>query len=272
MALGAMACAGAFVDMRFLEPSGLKLSRVDIRLPRTRFPEPVRILHLSDMHASDDVPDSFIRDAFELGLSCKPDLVCLTGDFYTQRIPDRDIYVASLKRLSDRCPCYACPGNHDGGSWVIPYGGYPNLGELFDLLRASDVTVLHNSSETIRIRGTPIELVGLGDFWARETKPLAAFPSGGGDGAPARIVLAHNPDSKELLRAHAWDLMLCGHTHGGQLDLPLIGTPFAPIADRRHVYGLNEWNGRLIYTTRGIGNLFSLRFNCRPEVALLNVT
>ena len=272
MALGATACAGVFVDMRFLEPTGLKLARLDVSLPRVRLPAPVRILHLSDMHASEAVPDSFIREAFDLGLSCKPDLVCLTGDFFNERIPDRDSYITALKRLSSACPCYACPGNHDGGSWVRPRGGYSSTQELLRFLRDADVSVLYNSSDTIRVNGNAIELVGLGDLWAHEVDASRAFPAGSGSGSPPRIVLAHNPDSKVLLQAHPWDLMLCGHTHGGQLCLPVIGTPFAPVTDQRYVYGLNEWNGRLIYTTRGIGNLFGMRFNCRPEVALLNVT
>lgn len=84
-------------------------------------------------------------------------------------------------------------------------------------------------------------------------------------------MLCHNPDAKDKLRASAWDLMLCGHTHGGQLRLPGIGRPFAPVRDVRYVEGLRPWEGRLIHITRGIGNLHGLRFNCRPEINLLNL-
>ncbi|MDR1191385.1 MAG: hypothetical protein LBK60_06960 [Verrucomicrobiales bacterium] len=65
--------------------------------------------------------------------------------------------------------------------------------------------------------------------------------------------------------------MVCGHTHGGQTRLPFIGTPFAPVKDQRYVAGLNEWHGRRIYTSRGVGNLHGVRFNCRPEVTLLEL-
>lgn len=66
--------------------------------------------------------------------------------------------------------------------------------------------------------------------------------------------------------------MLSGHTHGGQIVVPLLGwRPFAPVRDLRYVEGLHEWSGRQIYTTRGVGNLHGLRFNCPPEVSVLEV-
>jgi predicted MPP superfamily phosphohydrolase len=65
--------------------------------------------------------------------------------------------------------------------------------------------------------------------------------------------------------------MLCGHTHGGQCQIPFVGAPFAPIQDLRFLEGLQPWNDRWIHVTRGVGNLHGLRFNCRPEVNLLNL-
>ena len=65
--------------------------------------------------------------------------------------------------------------------------------------------------------------------------------------------------------------MLCGHTHGGQCDLMFLGTPFAPVRDKRFVQGLHRWEDRWIHITRGVGNLHGMRFNCRPEVSLLTL-
>jgi len=267
-----IAGVGALIDLRYVEPRWLKETRVDVALAGKNLPRPVRILHLSDMHASDNVPIDFIREAFELGLSHKPDLVCLTGDLINYRIADRDEYLSALRLLSDGCPCYACVGNHDGGSWVWPGGGYPDLGEMFALLKDANISVLFNSSTRVSLCEATVELVGLGDYWADDVRPDKAFPGKKSTGTMPRIVLSHNPDSKKMLRDYSWDLMLCGHTHGGQLSLPLVGTPFAPVRDHRYVYGLNAWEGRWIYTTSGVGNLHGMRFNCRPEVAILEVT
>ena len=84
--------------------------------------------------------------------------------------------------------------------------------------------------------------------------------------------MSHNPDAKIHLRPLDWDLVVCGHTHGGQLRLPFLGTPFAPVADKRYVEGLHRWQERWLYVTRGVGNLHGVRFNCRPQVSVLDLT
>ena len=92
-----------------------------------------------------------------------------------------------------------------------------------------------------------------------------------GDEVPT-LLLAHNPDTKDVAWPFAWDAMLSGHTHGGQVVLPWIGPPFVPVEDRRFIAGLHSWRDRWIYTTRGVGNILGVRVNCRPEVTLLEVT
>ena len=119
------------------------------------------------------------------------------------------------------------------------------------------------------MRDREVQLVGVGDLWAGELDPARAFE--GADGSTT-IALTHNPDSKDALSFYKWALMLCGHTHGGQVALPLIGRPLAPVRDRRFVAGLHAWRDRQIYITRGVGNLYGLRLNCRPEVSLLRLS
>jgi len=90
-------------------------------------------------------------------------------------------------------------------------------------------------------------------------------------GEEMKIVLAHNPDSKDYLGDFDWQLMLCGHTHGGQIAVPLLGAPHAPIKDKRFIEGLNPWRDRFIYTTRGVGSLYGTRLYCRPEVSIIDL-
>jgi predicted MPP superfamily phosphohydrolase len=139
-----------------------------------------------------------------------------------------------------------------------------------ELLGRAGVTLLHNAAETLRVRGRAVTLVGLGDMWAGELQPALAFDGPDANGG-LRIVLAHNPDAKEALREYAWDVLLSGHTHGGQVKLPFVGPLLLPIRDRRFAEGLHRWEGRWVYVTRGVGNLHGIRFNCPPEVALLTV-
>jgi predicted MPP superfamily phosphohydrolase len=233
--------------------------------------QPVKVLHLSDLHASDVVPLAFIEKAVRMGLELKPDLVLLTGDYISGRFDKFDEYGRILRLLSEKHPCYATLGNHDGGRWASVRGGYNDTQAVRDLLKAGGITLLHNLSVEAKIRETSLRLVGLGDWWAGDFSPEAAFTATPNhDGAA--LVMSHNPDTKELLRDYSWDLMLCGHTHGGQLQVPLIGAPFAPVRDKRFVKGLHNWEGRWLHITKGVGNLLGVRINCRPEISLITLT
>ena len=116
--------------------------------------------------------------------------------------------------------------------------------------------------------------MGLADYWAKEFDPAKAFESRAGQDnqtAPPTIVLSHNPDSKDPLSQYPWDLLLSGHTHGGQISLPWIGQPLAPVRDKRFVRGLHRWNERWIHVTAGLGSLHKMRFNCPPEISCITL-
>lgn len=248
------------------------MGRHEVKLSQSAGRAPLKILQLSDFHASPVVSLSFISKAIRLGLEEKPDLICLTGDFITHKFDGFAEYKKVLQPLAESAPVFACLGNHDGGLWAARRRGYADTGLVRDLLEASNVKLLHNTAQTASINGWNLTLVGLGDLWAKEIQPLNAFPQPPSAAAAATtLVLSHNPDTKEQLQEFAWDLMLCGHTHGGQLKLPFLGTPFAPVEDMGFVEGLHHWDGRWIHITRGVGNLHGVRFNCPPEVSLLTL-
>ena len=113
-------------------------------------------------------------------------------------------------------------------------------------------------------------MVGVADLWSREIEAERAFASV--DPHHPVVLLSHNPDSKDVLGAYPWDLMLSGHTHGGQVILPITGPGFAPVRDKRYVAGLKPWGSRQIHVTRGVGNVGGVRFRCRPEVSLLLIS
>ncbi len=268
--VGAGVSAAAYT--RFGEPEWLEITRKTARLPRAASGPALRVLHLSDFHASPVVPLTLIRCAVELGLAEQPDLVLLTGDFFTTVSTDHDGLAAALRPLAAAAPTFACAGNHDGGRWAERAGGYSDLHPLRAVLTRAGITLLRNDSAELRLRGRRVQLAGVGDYWAEDCHPDFVFRHLAPRNGALRLVLNHNPDAKDLFLPHDWDLMLCGHTHGGQLRLPVIGTPFAPVRDKDYVAGLLPWRDRLIHITRGVGNLHGLRFNCRPEVSVLEIS
>lgn len=267
-----LAAAGGITYTRFAEPHWLDVSRwrVAVAQPAGSV-RVVRIVHLSDFHASRVVSLSYIDEAVSLALAQQPDAIALTGDFFTNRLSEPERFAAILRRMSAAAPTYAVLGNHDGGPWTRAAGGNATIDEAQALLKAANIPCLLNDARDVVLGGRTFQFIGVGDLWSRMCDPDKAFQRAAPRDQSVRVVLNHNPDAKDLFRSFDWQLMLCGHTHGGQLRLPLLGTPFAPVVDKRYVQGLHRWADRWLYITRGVGNLHGLRFNCRPEVSVLEV-
>jgi predicted MPP superfamily phosphohydrolase len=233
---------------------------------------PIRLVQLSDLHLSRSVTAEMILHAFRLAIEEKPDFVCLTGDYITRSYGQSlDGYADLFRELSSRFPTFAVKGNHDGGVWAQYYLNDPAEKEVDEILSHGGVRLLMNSAEAFTKFGAELWVAGVGDLWSEAVDGKSAFakiPTG----APT-VLLAHNPDSKDALQSFAWQLMLSGHTHGGQNGIPGLQRRFAPVEDKRFVAGLNWWpeRRRWIHTNVGIGNLQGFRILCRPEVSVLEL-
>ena len=263
------AALGALGYARWFEAERLQRSFITVPFFHGRNP-PLKLLHLSDLHASPVVSLGYIRKAIEAAVEWRPDLICVTGDFITRTFDEASEYTRVLQRLSATGPTFASLGNHDGGKWAGEEGGHENVTWVTQVLQQSGIHLLRNDSLRTRIHDCDLNLVGLGDIWAEDFDARRAFTQSR-DGNT--IILSHNPDTKDLLNVFDWQLMLSGHTHGGQLRVPWTGaTPFAPVRDKRFVAGLRQWNERWIHVTKGIGSVFGVRINCPPEVSFLTLT
>ncbi len=265
----AAAAAAVYIDMRYIEPNwvGVGRHRVPI-LPKGS--SPIRIVQLADFHASGEVPLDFIEHAVEMALKEKPDLVCLTGDFITHSWGEWDAYSRILERLSIVAPTFATTGNHDGSNWMVQYGGYSRPTKVIEMLEKGNIHVLTNERHEVSLAGKArFELIGLGDLWASDFQPRGLLEHDK-DHLP-RVLMSHNPDTKDYIEHDDWDLMLSGHTHGGQLTLPWGSTPFAPVIDKRFVRGLHQWKNHWLHITKGVGSLRKMRLNCFPEISVVEL-
>lgn len=262
-ATGLSMCGAAYPC--YVEPRWLELTERRVLMPALH--TSLRLLHMSDLHASMLVPLQMIDNAIDLGLSTKPDLICITGDFISRAQGyDAVGYPSVLRRLPQAAPTFGVLGNHDGGKWALNRFGHPDTRPIQAILDRAGIQLLHNRA----VHCGELTLVGVGDMWANEIDAAAAFGQLNSGGP--RILLSHNPDSKEVLGKYAWDLMLSGHTHGGQVIIPFEGPRYAPVVDKRYVDGLKPWRDRQIHVSRGVGNVGGVRFRCRPEVSLLLLT
>lgn len=273
--LGIGAFFTTFLYLRF-EANWLEITRKKILLPKLSNKTPIKLLHLSDLHFSKSVSLEDIDFALREGFSLSPDACVITGDFITDQKNDNELQQLTLllAKYAHLVPTFASLGNHDGGVWAGSHGGFMNTAKVESMLSKAGIKLLHNQRESIYLRGQSISIAGLGDLWSKDCRPdqcLTRTSSKSNSGTS--ILLCHNPDAKELLTPYKWDLMLCGHTHGGQFKIPFLNwTPFAPVKDHSMVEGLHFWKNRQVHITRGVGNLWGVRFNCRPEVSLLELS
>lgn len=260
----------AFVGLPYvilIEPYWVVVERRHLVFPSSaRSPGGLRIAHVSDIHRSSIVSDTFLERAFEQLSALEPDLVFLTGDFITREEDTRNPegYVRALRKLRARLGVFASLGNHDGGGWAE----FPTTAML-DILSKAGVRTLVNETVALEDRGRRFAITGLADAWSGEFDVARAYATHPGD--VFTFLLSHNPDTLPKFAGRPGHLMLSGHTHGGQVWIPFYGPPIVPVFDRRHVAGLYEDGGRLLYVNRGLGLLKQVRFNCPPEIAIFEI-
>jgi hypothetical protein len=218
----------------------------------------LRIVHLTDVHHSLFTPLEAVQRAVHLANRLRPDLVALTGDYVTLS----PVYIwpvaQVLGKLRARLGVFAVLGNHD--FQVDPE-------EVTRALRAQHIRVLRNSNYRLHGGRASLWLLGVDDLWWGADNLPAALRS-----VPARgpkILLCHNPLGVHQAAVHGIDFVLSGHTHGGQVRLPVVGSVYGRSKlGERFVEGWNQLDGTQIYVNRGIGKvLLPVRFGCPPEIA-----
>ena len=224
---------------------------------------PLRIVVIGDIHFDPLFEESYIAGVIDRVNKLRPDLLLYTGDFIS-RHADRvnalsDILAFAMPRLG----AFTVPGNHE--HWT----GIKII--LRSLQDRAGIRVLQN--ETIPLPGADganFWLTGIDSFWAG-TPDFTTFQRAPADAR--HIVLVHEPDSFLVMNQPGIRLQISGHTHGGQVRLPLVGAIILPKWGHRFETGLHERDGRYLYVNRGIGTLVPhIRVNCRPEITVLELT
>lgn len=255
-ALGLLGC-GIYASK--IEPNSVEVTHTEISTPYLKAgTPPLKIVQLSDLHI-----EGFgyrERRALQFVKEAKPDIIVLTGD-YTNSWKNTPHVQRFLKALHAKYGVYAVHGN-----WNPP----PRSEEFFT---GTSIHVLNNRSESIRTRSGRVVIGGI--FWYPVQDAGRALAGVDTRGSYV-ILLSHMPDAA-LHVPRSVDLVLAGHTHGGQVRLPLIGPIVTYSAVGRHrSAGLSKLdNGGYLYVNRGLGLEGGwaprIRFICRPEVTVLTI-
>jgi len=252
----------------FIEPNRLVLRQETIEIENwPQSLDGLRIAVISDIHVGGSfIDDKKLRSIVDRTNQLQPDIIILLGDYmsssgWIRRRVEPEVFAPILKNFSAPLGTYSVLGNHD--SW---YDGQ----KVRAGLEQNGIKVLENEVIQINTRGTSFWLVGLADLWTRPQlipETLAKVPEG-----QTVIALTHNPDIFPRLPARV-PLLLAGHTHGGQVRFPLIGSVvessrFGERYERGHVFE----NNHHLFVTTGIGtSIMPVRFGVPPEIVLLTL-
>ena len=261
---------GRHVEPTWLELNELTIGVADLPPAFAGF----RIAQLTDFHCSRKVTSAYLTEAVRLAQDQNPDLVVLTGDFVHKGYRYVERVARILGRFHAPAGVYAVLGNHDFSVRnALGIRRYRHLHRaVTQALTAQGIRVLQN--ETVPVRRGPelVHLSGVEDLWSRSCDLDRAL-EGISPSVPC-IMLAHNPRTAERLNGRRCDLMLSGHTHGGQVKWPRPLRALRQPGSRRTprlTAGLYQYSQTQVYVNKGIGFGFRFRFGVRPEVAVMTL-
>jgi predicted MPP superfamily phosphohydrolase len=221
----------------------------------------MRVVQISDIHHGLFLPEKWLAQAVQQANRLRADIVVLTGDFVTYSRANIEPAAEILSRLRARYGILAVLGNHDfrvGADAVTT------------ALRRRRIEVLRNQHITLQFGGASLYVAGVDDYGygADVRRAVRGIPRDA-----ATVLLAHNPRIISLASRHGVSLVLSGHTHGGQVNLPLLGTVYGRSPESlRYKIGWDRLGETQIYVSRGIGTIvLPWRLRCPAEITHLEL-
>lgn len=292
---------------RFIEPRLLQTTHLSLPINIPPALDQLKILQFSDLHLHRGVSDRFLKKLEKRIMRLKPDIIVFTGDFLCySELDDRKRLKDFLCCLNAPYGCFAILGNHDYSEFVSinEKGDYDVIKqessslmrafkrlfakttitgkitprakavtmheELLKLLELTPFKVLHNETKILDIKGHHLNICGLGEYFTGRFHPDEAFKNY--NPKYPGIVLSHNPDTAPRLLSYPGDIILSGHAHGKQVNLPWIWKRFTLMENRNLTRGLKKIDGKWLYINRGVGGVIDFRWFAIPEILLLRLT
>ncbi|MGA8163739.1 MAG: UDP-2,3-diacylglucosamine diphosphatase LpxG [Waddliaceae bacterium] len=290
---------------RFIEPAIITTTKLTLPIPD--LPEEMEnftLLQISDLHFHRRISDGFLDKIIKKSMQLKPDVIVFTGDFLCESVlEDEERLCRFLNRFYAPCGCFAILGNHDYEKRVSlnDRGDYDIVDEhvspvragfkrlfskipltsvaapevcaikphqqLINVIRKTPFDLLDNQTRVIPIAGSALNLCGVGEHMLGRCRPDIAFQHY--DLRYPGVILAHNPDCIPKLKNYPGHAILCGHTHGCQVNLPWLRETFTLLENPAYKRGFFKVKEKWVYVNRGLGSTFRFRWFSLPELLFL---
>ena len=268
-AAGNLAMAAPFAALSY----GALIERLDFRVREVDVPIPglpadldgLRLLHLSDIHLSAFLSEADLARVIDASNELRPHLAAVTGDLISHRGDPIDACIRQLARLKADAGVVACMGNHERFAQIEDYTAAAGARAGIPFLRGGSRS-LRFGNATLHVAGVDYQPLYQKADYLRGADRLVVP----GD---ANLLLSHNPDVFPVAARQGYNLMLAGHTHGGQVSVEILDQAINPARFLTpYVYGLYRQGPAAAYVTRGIGTIgIPARIGAPPEISLLRL-
>ena len=259
---------------RFVATKGLKVK--EYKVINSKIIEEyhgLKIVHLSDFHYGSTILEKQLENIVNKVNELNPDIVVLTGDLIDNRLMyNQDEIINQLKKIEAKLGKYAISGNHDlpieDYNYIIKESGFKSLDDTYELIYnnsnqpiiISGISTNYEDSSNIGIKTEQFDKY-ISNLTADDIKPIYS------------ILLIHEPDFIDSLNLNNYDLILAGHSHGGQVRLPLIGKIITPYGAEKYYDDYYKINNSDLYISSGLGTSeLKFRFFNRPSFNFYRIT
>lgn len=265
--------SGLLLYSRFIATSGLNVK--EYKVVNDKISDEyhgLKIVHLSDIHFGSTITENDLDHLVNKVNELNPDIVVITGDIIDERISyDKNILIDYLKKIQSKLGKFAISGNHDlpldDFNSIVEESGFTNLDNTYELIYA-------NSNKPIIISGISSNYSDSSNIDTKTAKFDNYIANLTDDIKPIySILLIHEPDFIDSLNIDNYDLILAGHSHGGQVKLPLIKKLYTPYGAKKYYDEYYKVNQTDLYISSGLGtSKLKFRLFNRPSINFYRIT
>lgn len=252
-----------FIYAYYVEPFNLNIK--EYKIDNKDIPDSfdsLKIIHFSDLHYGSSVNLDYVKKIVKLINKQEPDIVIFTGDLLDRRVNPNKKEIEELKselnKIESTLGNYAVSGNHD----------YEFIKDFKNIL-SDNFIILNNEEQLVYYKeNTPISIAGFKD--SSEGKPNYDLLKN--ENNYFRFVLIHEPDEFDKIKDYNFNIMLSGHSHNGQVRIPLIGKIYTPKGSKKYYEDYYNMNNKELFVSNGIGtSLLNIRFMSQPSINLYRI-
>lgn len=222
----------------------------------------LRIAHLSDLHMTGRIGQKWFDLVVDETNRLEPDVIAITGDILEEKTCWPWL-TETIARLRAKYGVYFILGNHDF---------FLDTSRTRETLTDAGMTCVHNSWVEVRWNDAAVAIAGNERPWANDNLDQQPLPVQIGEQVPLKLVLSHSPDQFAWSQRQDADLVLAGHTHGGQIRFPILGAVACPsMYGTRYACGVFRAGETVMHVSRGVSGETPFRWDCPPEIALLEL-